>query len=84
MKTLLVGGPRDGEVIDVHRTVFGTGEITEIYGKGDILKSRIEDKYLSRDGICGVDYKVKHPAKKRGYIRVFDYQGKFDRTNDED
>lgn len=75
MKTLLQGGPKDGQVIDTQRNDFAIGYITEITDtKSGKVTSCIEHKYKN-------SYEpIHHPCKKKGTVRVFKYVGELPAT----
>jgi len=71
MLTLLRGGPRDGEVTQTSREQFGLAFCEAI-----LKKSRNGKEKLLR--VKEIHYRnsyeyIKHPAKKKGTIRVFDF-----------
>lgn len=68
MKTLLVGGPRDGQIEDLARNVFGVSDVTVTTNKrtGTSVKSETNIYRSTSES-------VKHPCKKRGNVRVFRY-----------
>lgn len=72
MKTVLVGGPKDGTIIDTDGNTFGCGYVESVYktcGTSDVFLHAFEERYKHDDYI-------KHPCKKKGLTRVFKYQGR--------
>lgn len=71
MKTLLRGGPLDEKVIQTDRNQFGYNEVTIVQNVGD---KPIHPSELPKDEM-DIAYwfsnREKHPAMKRGEIRVF-------------
>ena len=68
MKTLLQGGPKDGQVIETKRYNFGIGYISETRQHGELISS---ESHYYKDA----HEPIKHPCKKRGKVRVFEYCG---------
>ncbi len=70
MKTLLVGGPEDGKIIDTRRNDFGVAFVTDVFNKNTgALQSRTEHYYSP-----SYEPGIKHPCKKRGTVRVWRYR----------
>lgn len=71
MKTVLRGGPFDGRIVETTRSQFGFSEVREVYkkvpGGPDQLESFQEIYYG-----CAYRYE-KHPCKKKGTTRVYEY-----------
>lgn len=67
MKTLLIGGPLDGKVVDTSKTTFEYGEVIEIHDKTGLVQTKDSGRYVQSY------QKIKHPAKKKGTVRVFVY-----------
>lgn len=75
MKTLLRGGPHDGEIVETRRNDFGMSFVEEVFkrGAGDKPIRAVEEKYANA-------YEhVTHPCKKKGKVRVFQYVGQVTR-----
>ena len=69
MKTLLRGGPYDGEITDTSRETFAIGYVTEIEDKATgKVTQQSEVKYVN------TSQHEHHPCKKKGRVRVFEYQ----------
>ena len=69
MKTLLRGGPLDGQIVETKRNQFGYGERKEIRRVGTEELLRVEDVYYAN-----AYQEVRHPCKKRGTVRVYKFQ----------
>jgi hypothetical protein len=65
MKALLRGGPLDGKIVDVRRNCTMTGERIMVFRNGKV--ARVEDYEYQPAGY------ERHPCKKRGLTRVFQY-----------